>query len=320
MSNRERLREHVVLLAGGVGGAKLAVGLSRRLSPEQLTILVNTGDDFEHLGLHVSPDLDTVMYSLAGMAHPVNGWGIVGDTFEAMGMIESVGGPTWFRLGDRDLGTNLMRTQMLREGRTLTEATQLLAEALEIGHTILPMSDDLVRTMVDTDLGTLAFQEYFVRERWQPIVTKVTFEGADKAHMSDPVAAALDAATLLIIGPSNPFLSIDPILATGNLRDRISQSHAPCIAVSPIIGGQAVKGPAAKIMGELGLPISSIGVAEHYQGLADGFVIDVADQLLNTEIEELGLRNAVRSTYMTTDQEKETLAEEIMNWAEEITE
>jgi LPPG:FO 2-phospho-L-lactate transferase len=320
MSNRERLREHVVLLAGGVGGAKLAVGLCHRLPPGHLTILVNTGDDFEHLGLHVSPDLDTVMYSLAKLAHPVNGWGIVGDTFHAMSMIEAADGPIWFRLGDRDLGINLMRTMMLRDGKTLTEATQRLSTALGVGPTILPMSDDSVRTVVETNLGKLGFQEYFVRERWQPVVIGLTFEGADTARISKSAAAALDAASLVIIGPSNPFLSIDPILATGDIRERISQSQVPCIAVSPIIGGQSVKGPAAKIMGELGLPVSSIGVAEHYQGFLDGIVIDEADQHLSAQIEELGLRSTVRSTFMTTDSEKETLAEELMNWAEEITE
>ena len=318
MSNRERLRDHVVLLAGGVGGAKLAVGLCHRLSPGHLTILVNTGDDFEHLGLHVSPDLDTVMYSLANLAHTINGWGIEGDTFEAMGMIEQLHGPTWFRLGDRDLGTNLMRTHMLRDGKALTETTQLLSSELGISHSILPMSDDPVRTVLETERGKLSFQEYFVRERWQPAVTGITFAGADTAKISETVAKALDQASLIIFGPSNPFLSIDPILAIRGIHERIADSPTPRIAVSPIIGGEAVKGPAAKLLEELGVPVSSIGIAEHYQNLIDGIVIDRTDQLLCAEIEQLGLRATARSTFVTTDYEKDTLAEEIMKWVEEF--
>ncbi len=312
------VRDHVVMLVGGVGGAKLAVGLADLLPPEALTIIVNTGDDFEHLGLHISPDLDTVMYSLAGLANPVTGWGVADDTFRAMDMVKRCNGPGWFQLGDLDLGTNLMRTMMLRKGLTLTQVTQHLCACLGVRHPLLPMCNDMVQTWLDTDQGTLAFQEYFVRERWQPVVKQVRFVGADKAQLSPEVAAALEGATLILFGPSNPFLSIDPILAVTGIYERILTSSAVRIAVSPIVGGRAIKGPAAKLMAELGLDVSPRGIAEHYRELLDGLVLDVVDQDWCGEIEQLGIQPVALHTLMNTLSDKVRLAEATLAWAEEI--
>lgn len=312
------LRAHVVLLVGGVGGAKLAVGLANVLPPDALSIIVNTGDDFEHLGLAISPDLDTVLYSLAGLANPQTGWGLTDDTFHAMSMVEHYGGPTWFRLGDRDLATSLVRTSMLQQGKPLTEVTQHLASHLNIEQALLPMTDQTVRTRLETDQGPLAFQEYFVRERWQPAVRSIRFEGAENACPSAAVASALEQATLIIIGPSNPFLSIDPILAVPGMREQMAESTAPCIAVSPIIGGQAVKGPAAKLMAELGLDVSPIGITRHYEDLLEGIILDTVDNNLCDEIEKLHVRATAQDILMTSLVKKTDLAQSLLRWTEEI--
>lgn len=312
------LRAHVVLLVGGVGGAKLAVGLANILPADALSIIVNTGDDFEYLGLNISPDLDTVLYSLAGLANPQTGWGITDDTFQAMTMVERYGGPTWFRLGDRDLGTSLVRTSMLRQGNSLTAVTQRLAAHLGIEQSVLPMTDQLVRTYLETDQGPLPFQEYFVREHWQPAVRSITFEGAENAHPSTVVTQALEQATLIVIGPSNPFLSIDPILAVPGIREQIIKSAASCIAVSPIIGGRAVKGPAAKLMAELGLDVSPIGITRHYEDLLEGIILGMVDSKLCEEIEKLHVRATARDILMTSLVQKTELAESLLHWAEEF--
>lgn len=312
------LRSHVVLLVGGVGGAKLAVGLANILPPDALSIIVNTGDDFEHLGLHISPDLDTVLYSLSDLANPQTGWGIANDTFHAMDMVDRYGGPTWFRLGDRDIGTSLVRTSMLQAGKTLTDVTRHLAARLGVKHAILPMSDQKVRTLLETDDGLLGFQEYFVRERWQPVVKAIHFEGSENALPSQAVRQALEQATLIVFGPSNPFLSIDPILAVSGIRGQIARSSAPCITVSPIIGGQAVKGPAAKLMGELGHDVSSFGVAKYYKDLLKGVILDAVDLTLCEEIEKLNVRAKAQNTLMTTLVEKTELAASLLQWTEEI--
>ena len=311
------IRDHVVLLVGGVGGAKLAVGMAECLPPEALTIIVNTADDFEHLGLHISPDLDTVMYSLSGLAHPINGWGIADDTPRAMEMVNRLGGPDWFRLGDSDIGTNLMRTSMLDEGKTLTQITTHLSRQLGIQHRLLPMTDDTVRTIVETNQGVLGFQEYFVRERWQPVVQSIRFEGILTAHASHEVESALDEAALIIFGPSNPYLSIDPILAVPRIRQRIEQSATPCVAVSPIIGGRAVKGPAAKLMAELGADVSPRGIAAHFAGLLDGLILDTIDQEEIPKVEALGIRSTAYRTLMESLSDKVALAENILTWTEE---
>lgn len=307
---------HVVLLVGGVGGAKLAVGLAAHLPPEALTIVVNTGDDFEHWGLHVSPDLDTVMYNMAGVANPETGWGLAGDTFEALGMMTRLAGPDWFRLGDRDLATSLLRTSGLKGGKLLTPVTQALSTALGVAYPILPMTNQPVRTMLDTDRGPLAFQEYFVHEHWQPVVSGIRFTGIEDSRPSDQVAAALENATAIILGPSNPYLSIDPILAVPGIRERIARSSAPCVAVSPIIGGRAVKGPAAKMMAELGQDVSSFGVAKHYEGILKGIILDVVDQDRCPQIEALNIRAAARQTLMDTPADKARLGYEVLEWVQ----
>ena len=311
------VRDRVVLLVGGVGGAKLALGLAHVLPPESLTVIVNTADDFEHLGLHISPDVDTLMYTLAGVANPQFGWGLAGDTFRAMEMVERYGGPTWFNLGDADLGTSLVRTALLRQGRTLTEITRQLSRALGVGPTLLPMSDDAVRTVLETDRGSLGFQEYFVRERWQPVVHRIRFEGCEAAQPSPAVAEALDSATLIVFGPSNPFLSIDPILSIPGIRQRIAGARVPRIAVTPIIAGQAVKGPTAKLMSELGVDISPLGVVQHYRELVDGFILDEADRDLLAPIEALGVKVTAQRTLMQTLDNKVDLAIALLDWVEE---
>ena len=311
------IREHVLLLAGGVGGAKLALGLSEVLPAGNLTVIVNTADDFQHLGLHVSPDLDTVMYTLAGIANPETGWGLQGDTLQAMEMVKRCGGPDWFNLGDRDIGTNLMRSYWLRKGLSLTEVTRKLSSALDVKQTILPMTDSPVNTVMECDQGMLPFQEYFVKERWQPIVKAIHFQGAEDSTPSPDVISALERATLIVIAPSNPLLSIDPILAVPQIRSLIKGHTVPRVAVSPIIGGQAVKGPAAKLMGELGIEVSPVGVSDYYAGLIDGILFDIADEVYLPKIEALGLKASLQTTIMKTKSDKIHLAEILLHWTEE---
>jgi LPPG:FO 2-phospho-L-lactate transferase len=295
----------IVALAGGVGGAKLAAGLVRVLAPEDLVIAVNIGDDFEHLGLHVAPDLDTVMYTLAGIANPETGWGRANETWSFMEALEGLGGPTWFRLGDRDLATNVERTRRLRAGATLSDVTRELCERLGVRHAVVPMSDDAVRTVVHTDRGALEFQHYFVRDRCAPRVQRLEYRGADAARPSPALRAALARCTGVVFCPSNPYLSIAPILAMPGVREAIA---GRAVAVSPIIAGRAVKGPAAKIMQELGIEPSALEVARCYRGIARTLVIDRADSALAPAIEALGVRAVVEDTVMTGDAERERLA------------
>lgn len=268
----------ILALAGGVGGAKLANGLAAILAPEELTIVVNTGDDFEHLGLPICPDLDTVCYTLAGINDRAQGWGLEDESWAFMGALGALNGETWFNLGDRDLATHVMRMQMLRTQR-LSAVTADLAARLGIRHCIAPMSDDPVRSMVDTDEGELAFQQYFVRRRAEPRFRSIRFEGAEAARPSKALLDALDDPALdaIILCPSNPILSIAPILAVPGVRDCLDRRTVPLVAISPFIGGQAIKGPAAKIMTELGLATTPAGLAAHYGDLLDGLVIDSSD-------------------------------------------
>jgi LPPG:FO 2-phospho-L-lactate transferase len=304
---------NVVALAGGVGGAKLAHGLALRLPPEALTIVVNTGDDFEHLGLPICPDLDTVMYTLAGLANPATGWGLADETWSCMAALDRLGGETWFRLGDRDLATHLERRRRLAAGQTLTEVTQALSKALGVGPRLLPMSDGAVRTRVQTDEGELAFQEYFVHRQCRPRVNGFRFAVDGEARASAPVLAALEQADLIVICPSNPFVSLGPILSLPGVRERLAQN--PGVAVTPIVGGQALKGPAGKMLAELGLPVSPVAVAEVYAGLVRGFVLDVVDAALEPQIGALGLSVLVTDTVMKTEADRARLAEEVMrNW------
>jgi LPPG:FO 2-phospho-L-lactate transferase len=289
----------ILALAGGVGGAKLADGLARSLAPKDLAIAVNTGDDFEHLGLRISPDLDTVMYTLAGIANPVTGWGQAGETWAFMGALEKLGGPSWFRLGDRDLATNVERTQRLRRGDTLSTVTRALCERLGIRHGLIPMSDDPVPTKVRTDEGWLDFQHYFVREQCRPALREIRYQGAETARPADALERALGSVALegVVICPSNPYLSVSPILALTGVREAVRASRA-VIAVSPIVGGEAIKGPAAKIMHELGLEVSALGIARWYEGLASTLVIDRIDAALAPRIEALGMKAVVTDTIM----------------------
>lgn len=306
----------VVALAGGVGGARLVYGLAQVLPAEQLTVVGNVADDFKLYGLHISPDLDTVMYTLAGIANPQTGWGLAGDSWQMLEMLIRYGEEGWFRLGDRDVATHLLRTHWLAQGVSLTDVTARLASALGVRQRLLPVTDDPLATLVDTvEYGTLAFQEYFVRQRWQPIARRVWFQGAESARMTPAVAQALAAADLVIICPSNPVLSIAPILAVPGVREALQRRKGRCVAVSPFIGGQAVKGPAAKLMPELGLDISVEGLWRFYEGLLDGLIIDVADAPQTMEDAKPML---VTYTLMDTDEEKVRLAREILAWVERL--
>lgn len=271
--------KHYLALCGGVGGAKLALGLSRLLPPGALTIAVNNGDDFEHLGLTICPDLDTVTYTLGGIVHPAQGWGRDAETWGALAELERLGGETWFRLGDKDLGLHLARRALLDSGLSLSAVTARLAHGFGIAHGITPMSDVAVRTMVDTDAGLLPFQHYFVRERCAPVVRGIQYFGAAFAQPAPALLEALANPTLagVIVCPSNPYLSIDPILALAGIRDALRASRAPVIAVAPIVGGAAIKGPTAKIMRELAVEPSAAAVGRHYGDLLDGYIVDAAD-------------------------------------------
>jgi LPPG:FO 2-phospho-L-lactate transferase len=307
---------HVVALAGGVGGAKLADGLAHLLG-ERLAVIVNTGDDFTHLGLHISPDLDTVMYTLGGIANPQTGWGIAGESWNFLGQVERLGGPAWFRLGDRDLATDVLRTQRLAAGETHTAVTAALCRALGVTATLLPMSDDPVRTIICTDDGELPFQDYFVRLACAVPVRGVRYEGAPAAHLN-PALATFPDLSAIIICPSNPYLSVDPILAVPGHRAWLRAQGCPIVAVSPIVGGAAIKGPAAKIMTELGVPASVVGIARHYAGLVDGLVIDAADADLAQGIAAEGIAVRVAPTVMSNSDDRVALARTCLAFAGEL--
>jgi LPPG:FO 2-phospho-L-lactate transferase len=301
-----------------VGGAKLALGLDRVLPPGELAILVNTGDDFDHLGLRICPDLDTVTYTLGGVVSPTQGWGRQDDTRGFLGEIGRLGGPTWFALGDRDLAVHVERTRRLAAGETLSAVTASFARSFALRSRVLPMSDDPVRTLVDTADGVLEFQEYFVRRRCEPAVRAIRYHGADVAR---PLPAALEwlasaALEAVVVCPSNPWLSIDPILAMPALRRALQRCAAPVIAVSPLVAGRAIKGPTAKLMQELGLEVSATTIAAHYAGLVDGYVLDEEDQeLVPALAQRLGLPALVAPTVMRTLEDREALARAVLGFA-----
>jgi len=305
----------VLALAGGVGGAKLALGLARILPPDKLAIVVNTGDDESFYGLHVSPDLDTVMYTLAGLSNTDTGWGLAGDTFQALDMLGRYGIDTWFNLGDRDLATHIHRTELLRQGATLSEVTAELCSRVGIEHRIAPMSDQPVRTFLTTQSGDLAMQDYFVRQRSEPQVTGVKYVGSEAASPSPVLRSAMEQANLLVLCPSNPYLSVGPILAIPGVREGLESFGGFRVAVSPIVGGSALRGPAAKMMGELGDDASCAGVARQYMGITDAFLIDHQDSGLATEIEGMGIQAVPASIIMETEADKVALAEIIMDMA-----
>lgn len=306
---------NALALAGGVGGAKLALGLAKILDPDQLTVVVNTGDDEIFYGLHVSPDLDTVMYTLAGIANPETGWGITGETFNMLERLTAYGEDTWFGLGDKDLATHIRRTNLLNNGESLSEVTSKLSAALGVEHAIVPMTDDSFRTIVDTEIGSLAFQDYFVKHRSEPKATAIRFDTNGGARPSPGFGRALRESKIIVFCPSNPYLSVAPILEVTGIRERIAGFPGKRIAVSPIIGGAAIKGPAAKLMAEFGVEPSCVDVAKQYIGLCDAFVIDNIDADRANEIDSLGMDVLVCNTIMTSKEDKMALARKVLDFA-----
>lgn len=307
-----------LVFAGGVGGAKLTEGMARSVGEDALTVVVNTADDFELYGLRISPDLDTVMYTLAGWNNLETGWGLKGDTFQNFDMLKVYGVEPWFHVGDRDLATHLLRTQLLKEGVSLTNVTRMLTKRLGVQSRLLPMTNDTVRTIVDTDDGLYAFQEYFVKLRWQPEVRSLIYEGAEEAEPAPEVLRAIETADTIIIAPSNLYLSIDPILAVPGIKDALLNASAPIIAVTPIIGGEAVKGPAAKLMRELGTESSAVAVAQHYAEFLNGFVLDERDAALKSQVESMGMGVLMTDTIMKDSDDRARLACEVVTFADQL--
>lgn len=306
-----RLAGRVVALAGGVGGAKLAHGLAQGLLPGALTVVVNTGDDFIHLGLRISPDVDTVCYTLAGLANEVTGWGRADESWTVLDGLRRLGAPDWFQIGDRDLATHLERTRRMQQGETLSQVTAQFCAAWGVAARVLPMTDERVATWVETEAdGWLAFQEYFVHQQCAPVVTGFRFEGAQQAHAAPGVAEAIRAAEVVIFCPSNPWVSIAPMLAIAEIGQALRDK--PVVAVSPIVGGRAIKGPAAKMYAELGIQPSAAAVARHYQGLVSGMVIDTQDSEQRAAIRALGMDVLVTDTVMQTTADRKRLAEEVL--------
>jgi LPPG:FO 2-phospho-L-lactate transferase len=306
-----RLPRKVTLLAGGVGGAKMADGFQQVLPPSELTVIVNVADDFELFGLHISPDLDTVLYTLAGLADPATGWGIAGDTHAALEMLGRLGAPTWFSVGDRDLATHLRRTELLAGGRSLTDVTEALRTSLAVPSRILPASDQPMRTMLQTDAGELDFQTYFVARGQRDEVRGVRFAGLPEARATDAALRAVREADLVVIAPSNPIVSIGPILELPGMREAVAGART--VAISPIIAGRALKGPADRMLASLGHEASALGVASLYAGLVDTFVLDETDTALGAEVERLGMRALPLPTVMRSTAERASLARAILD-------
>lgn len=306
----------IIALAGGVGGAKMVHGLVQVLPPEDITVIVNTGDDFIHLGLNICPDLDTICYTLAGIANPETGWGIVNDTWNAINTVDALGGPGWFRLGDHDLGTHLERTRRMMEGQLLSEVTTNFCNSWNIKTTVLPMSNDPVQTFVRTREGDLPFQEYFVRRQCEPEVHDFIFRNCEKASPTPGIVTSIQDADILIICPSNPWVSIDPILNIPGIEEAIIASKKKglrVLAVSPIICGQAIKGPVVKIFLEMGIEPSALSVAKHYQNLIDVFVFDEKDQMLTRRLKDMKLSLICVNTIMNSILDRKKLAKDILS-------
>jgi LPPG:FO 2-phospho-L-lactate transferase len=305
----------IVALAGGVGGAKLADGLSQCVSPQDLTLVVNTGDDFLHWGLNISPDLDTVCYTLAGIANPDTGWGRKDESWEVYTSISEIGGDDWFRIGDKDLATHLERTKRLKHGKSLSQITNQFCASWKVAAKVLPMSDQPVPTMVDTvEQGEIAFQEYFVHQHCEPTVRKFRFAGIEVAQPAPGVLDAIYSADAIIICPSNPWVSIDPILAIPGIKTAIQKKKV--VAVSPIIAGQTIKGPAAKMFREMGFDASSVAVAKHYGNLISGFVLDEQDRIHQSELSSSNIHVLVTNTIMKNFKDRFQLAKDVLNFIE----
>jgi len=309
-----------IAVSGGVGGAKLALGLEKIIQSEDLMVIGNVGDDFRHFGLHISPDIDTLLYTLSGKSDIEKGWGLANETWEFMSAMKELGGDIWFQLGDRDLATHVERTRRLKHGESLSEITDYFRRTFGIGATIIPATDDQLRTIVETDIGVLNFQEYFVRERCNPRIQNLHFQGSESAYPQKELTKALGSTELqsIIFCPSNPLLSIDPILSIQGLKKAFADSGAKIVAVTPIVGGAAIKGPAAKNLRELGYPVSATTVAKHYQGLIHGFVLDKRDREETKQIEKLGISVLVAETIMNDLETKIQLAEKTLQFAKSI--
>ena len=307
----------MVALSGGIGGAKLALGLSRLVPGEDLVVVANTGDDFEHLGLRISPDIDTLMYTLSGLANLEAGWGRAGETWAFMSALERLGGETWFLLGDGDLATHVERTRRLAAGESLSAITADFCRRLSVAPRLMPMSDQPVRTVVETPDGELDFQRWFVERRCEPVVRSLRFAGAEQArpHPAWLREVARPDTAAIVICPSNPFISIDPILALPGAREALRAAPAPVIAVSPVVAGDAIKGPTAKMMRELGLPVAAHAVAAHYAGLIDGYVLDEADA---SEADQVAVPCRTTATLMREESDKVRLAAEVLRFAEAL--
>ena len=318
--HKNQQQPSVLALTGGVGGAKLALGLSRTLPADELAIVVNTADDFEHIGLPICPDLDTLMYTLAELNNTKQGWGLNDETWSAMQMLKAYGAETWFQLGDGDLATHLLRKRLLSRGQSLSEVTEHLFRQLGIQNRVLPMSDDPVSTVVETATADLAFQHYFVRDRCEPIATGFRYQGIEQAKPQPKFLAYLTSPQLkvIVICPSNPFVSVAPILQLPGVRDALQKTNAKIIAVSPIINGQAIKGPAAKMMAEMNMPVSSLGIADYYQGLVDGLIIDHSDSHFSDDILQRDMAVKISQTLMQTLEDRIMLAQTVLAFAKEI--
>ncbi len=308
----------ITALAGGTGGAKLVDGLATLLEPDKLTLVVNTGDDFEHLGLAISPDLDTVTYTLAGLANPQSGWGRTDETWNFLQTLKEFESPVWFRLGDRDLALHVERTRRMKAGQPLSEVTRMFCRIFSIAHVILPMTDDPVRTIVETEDGDLPFQEYFVKHSHEPQVRGFRFEGVEDAEPAPGFLQAIEDSDAVILCPSNPWVSIDPILALNGVRKALEGKVT--VSVSPIIGGQAVRGPAAKMFTAMGIEPSARAVAEHYGKILSGILIDDVDADLASDIESMGIRARVTNTLMKTQADRTRLAEEVLTLTVDLVE
>lgn len=306
----------ILALSGGVGGAKLASGLAQCLSPDELLIVANTADDFRHLGLHIAPDMDSVMYALADRNDQQRGWGLKDESWRCMEQMQAIGGPSWFSLGDKDLATHLLRSSLINDGASLSAASATLCAGFGVAHPLVPMSDDPVQTIVHSVEGRLAFQEYFVARQCEPQVSGFEFEGIAQANPQVDYWRALnnELTSGIIICPSNPFVSVEPLLALSGVRDALAKLTIPIVAVSPIVGGQALKGPAAKMLAELGLEVSALSVAQHYQGLVTHFVLDSVDASLTRDVEALGMQVLVCDSIMRDRASQKALAEHILAW------